>query len=228
MPKHLKPLILGALLALLLLTISIQPAYAWTQLKTTFDSDGNPNCGRNSSLPCILWQEPPNTSITIYAYMDPSIQSTLWDDAIQLGFTSYNGVLAWNPYMQECLTVGCGPTTYLKGPIPCQFFARTNTDAFLSAPFYTGSYWKAYITGGTVTFNDQVSWNTQWMWVTFDENHGLCNGLKADIREVSAHETGHLQGLGHTKHSPALMETGPQNFWTVQSDDVAGLQYIYG
>ncbi len=227
-PKHLKPLILGALLALLLLVLSIQPAYAWTWLKTTWDADGNPYCGRSSSLPCILWQEPYHYSITIYAYMDPSIQSTLWDDAIQIGFDSFNSPTtnAWNPYIYECLTAGCGPVTYLKGGIRCDYYALTNQ--FLSTPFNTGSYWKAYITGGTVTFGSHVTWNTSWYFTTYDENNPPCTGLNADIREVSAHETGHIQGLGHTNHTPAIMRTGPQMIDTVQSDDIAGLQYIYG
>ncbi len=202
------------------------PAHAWTWLKTTFDANGNPNCGTSSSLPCIMWQEPPNTSITIHAYMDPSIQSPQWDQAIQLGFNSFNGAPAWNPYMQECLTAGCGPVTYKKGPIDCMFYAQT--DHNLSASFNTGSYWKAYITGGKVTFGSHVSWNTQLIWATWSDLNPPCTGLKADIRVVSAHETGHVQGLGHTGHSPAIMRTGPLNYWTIQSDDVAGLQYIYG
>lgn len=56
-----------------------------------------------------------------------------------------------------------------------------------------------------------------------------CNasGGTCDARTVVAHEMGHSEGLGHTGHSPALMMSGETCCYTLQGDDIAGLQAIY-
>ncbi len=231
MKQRVRPLLLGASislsLSLSLLILTIQPVYAWTWLRNNFDTGGTVYCGSSSSLPCILWQEPNYTSISIYAYINPSIHSATWDSAIQLGFDSFNSAPAWNPYMYECFTAGCGPVTYKKATIDCHDYATTETTPYLSPPFQANGYWTAYITGAVVTFGAHVSWNTSYIWTTFSDEVPLCTGLQADIRVVATHETGHVVGLGHTTHSPAAMRTGPHNYYTLQSDDIAGLQYIY-
>jgi len=48
----------------------------------------------------------------------------------------------------------------------------------------------------------------------------------ADGRKVAGHETGHVSSMGHTSYT-ALMHQGPENFYLLQSNDVAGLQAIY-
>jgi len=50
--------------------------------------------------------------------------------------------------------------------------------------------------------------------------------VQADGRKVATHETGHLMSLGHTSYT-AEMHQGPGNFYSLQSNDIQGLQAIY-
>ncbi len=179
-------------------------------------------------MPCLMWQEPHYTSINIYAYMDPGLQDSYnFVTAIQIAFNSFNSAPAWNPYMYQCFTPGCGPVTYQKGWTDCTFSALTRPTNY-STPFHTSSrdQWNAYITSVTVTFTSQVSWNNQLIWQGYNPEMP-CQGLKADGRAVATHKTGHVVGLGHTDNAPAIMREGAVNYYMLQPDDINGLQYIY-
>ncbi len=85
-----------------------------------------------------------------------------------------------------------------------------------------GGYY-AFTSSTAVTFNNSSgsSWNNTLTW--WDD--GVC-AFQADGRKVATHETGHTQSLGHTGNT-AVMHQGPENFYTLQADDIAGLQAIY-
>ncbi len=62
---------------------------------------------------------------------------------------------------------------------------------------------------------------------------GHCN-VSADAKKVTAHETGHVIGLGHTWKTnpdgspyPSIMHEGAVPWNTLQSDDIAAVQGIY-
>ncbi len=66
-------------------------------------------------------------------------------------------------------------------------------------------------------FSDQVTWN-----------HSLTyNTFVADSRKVTTHEMGHVEALGHTGFT-AVMHTGAESFYKPQSNDIDGIQAIYG
>jgi len=73
------------------------------------------------------------------------------------------------------------------------------------------------IASSNVYFNSNVIWNHSY---TYD-----CGD--ADSRNVATHELGHVNALGHTSYN-AVMKQGGETFWTPQSNDILGLQAIYG
>lgn len=49
-----------------------------------------------------------------------------------------------------------------------------------------------------------------------------------DIQRVVLHETGHLLGMAHSSVSTAIMNAYINNSYTLQPDDIAGIQALYG
>ncbi|WP_456377487.1 matrixin family metalloprotease [Thiolapillus sp.] len=59
----------------------------------------------------------------------------------------------------------------------------------------------------------------------------IYNGLsqsRFDFRRVALHELGHTLGLDHEESNPAIMAPTIGNIYTLQADDIAGLQTLYG
>jgi predicted Zn-dependent protease len=65
--------------------------------------------------------------------------------------------------------------------------------------------------------NTEISWDSS----------NLYGKLEADGIKVATHEAGHLLGLGHTGHSPAIMRQGQVSYESAQPDDFNGLWSIY-
>ncbi len=53
-------------------------------------------------------------------------------------------------------------------------------------------------------------------------------GVGYDFLTVATHEIGHALGLGHSEVEGALMYTDYQGINTLQEDDIAGIQFLYG
>jgi hypothetical protein len=226
----------GGGLAMVLSALSLQPGLAWTENFTSFDYDGNPYCGQVSAYnpsthrgPCLFWQEPHNTSITIQAYLNPALNLGYYDfnPAVTRAFTDINAVPNWGPYMSACYTNNCAanaPGNYSTGSQPCYVYGTT-TYSGLSASEYTttnGIGWYQFEQYIPVVFNSYASgWNNNLYYATYMN----CD-FAADGRKVATHESGHVQGLGHTLNT-AVMHQGPEAFYALQSDDVAGLKAIY-
>lgn len=66
----------------------------------------------------------------------------------------------------------------------------------------------------------------------FDEDEGwVVNRTGVDYFTVAAHEFGHALGLGHSEIRQALMApfyTGYNPNFELNSDDIAGIQALYG
>ena len=117
------------------------------------------------------------------------------------------------------------------GSLPCTTLGITEV-YYDSTAVHWGynAYWKdwewyAFITNAATTFNSSVIWNSSLDW-TFTS----CSNEHADGIETATHESGHVQGLGHTGHKAimypvASYATTP--FETLQGDDVSGIIGIY-
>ena len=69
-----------------------------------------------------------------------------------------------------------------------------------------------------IFFNDAESWDI------YDGNARA----SFDFKRVALHELGHSLGLGHEESNPAIMQPTIGNTYTLQADDIAGLQSLYG
>jgi hypothetical protein len=215
--------------------LSMQVADAYTQVVNNYPN--NPvDCGGSTSWPCLYWQEPNNTVITLNAYLDPSLNQTYYNFApilTNITFPNFNQAPAYNPNFSACSTPSCGTIVYQAGPIDfCGSTGVTTTGAtrLTAGPvFWQNNQYNAYLlkaANSQVTqFNTYVTWNSSYDW-SFK-----CSGIdlyvNADGRKVAGHETGHESSLGHTGFAGQLMLQGAVNVNTLQSNDIAGLKHIY-
>lgn len=223
-----------ALSVALLASIVPASALAWTQEINEYDNGGTYMCGTKQSEPCLYWQEPHYTSITIHAYEDPSLKTLnglggSYDMTATLPnvFNDFNAVPYYFPYLYQCSnnTSGCGPITYNTGVLNCGTLAQTAYGSY-STPKNNGEWYAFFPTGGNsrqVTFNTTVTWNH-----SLYDQFWTCTNNNADGQEVADHETGHIMSLGHTGYTTAIMYPYVQGKYdTLQSNDKAGLAAIY-
>jgi hypothetical protein len=89
--------------------------------------------------------------------------------------------------------------------------------------------------GGTLAFTEtpisdgwRIRFCDEWTW---DDGPSTI-GVRWDIQSVMAHEYGHALGLGHSTVSSATMapsgSAGQTVLRSIESDDIAGIQCIYG
>lgn len=225
--KHVRLLtrLVPAILAIWMIMVTVQTAFAWTHLRNHFDS--NPSdftCGYDDTVPCLYWPEPNHVSTMLNASYDTSLGNI---GPAHYNFTS-SGVLsnslgywnqvqgAFNPLISNCNFSGCVDAVhYISGDLGAFIWAATDTGDFGSVQFANGQYY-AIMNSATTTFNTEVSWNNNFQYAT----------LQADGRKVATHETGHIECLGHTSHV-AIMQQGDVRFFQPQADDINAMQSIY-
>lgn len=82
---------------------------------------------------------------------------------------------------------------------------------------------------GSATEETDTLFNTAYTWNSY---RGVLHSGVQDFRRVAIHEFGHTLGLDHPdeagQHVTAIMNSAESNTDTVQLDDVAGVQSLYG
>lgn len=209
----------------------IPSALAWTHLENRFDDTNGADyaCG-TQAYPCLYWAEPNGGSSTQHACVTNALENSLpggynFKPAIQLAMDEWNAAPALNPYL--IITVdnvslpSCGqvPIVYFAGVMPNGWYGATSNGWNNAANPVNGQYY-GIMNEAQVEFNVNVTYNNSFVW----------GPQNADGRVVAVHETGHVEGLGHTHHLPAIMAPNPstgQHYYTLQADDIAGIQAIY-
>jgi hypothetical protein len=89
----------------------------------------------------------------------------------------------------------------------------------------TYSWWS----GGTLVDSDIVFWDGSFRFFTGTSGCGGSNA--AYMEDIAAHEFGHALGLNHSSATGATMNPGystcSQAFRTLETDDIAGMAYLY-
>ncbi|MEO6993562.1 MAG: immunoglobulin domain-containing protein [Lacunisphaera sp.] len=80
-----------------------------------------------------------------------------------------------------------------------------------------------------------IIFNAAYKWDSYPGNLiGLNGNYTYDIRRVALHELGHALGLNHPdlatppQYVSAIMNSATSNIYTLQPDDIAGAQFLYG
>ncbi|ESO13169.1 hypothetical protein HELRODRAFT_62740, partial [Helobdella robusta] len=110
------------------------------------------------------------------------------------------------------------------------FYQTSNQKANIQIGFYRGDHGDGdsfdgrgnvlahafFPQDGNLHFDDDESWSA--------------DSSGTNLRQVAAHEIGHIIGLGHTRDSKAVMYAyyTYRNNFQLQPDDVAGVRQIYG
>ena len=122
-------------------------------------------------------------------------------------------------YMYPSLNAtGClDSTSYSIGDLGYAVYGQTPYGNIGSVQHSSQYY--AVMSGNGTIFNssNNISWN----------NNLVFSDTQADGRKVATHETGHMEGLGHTLHNPAIMRQGTVTYYALQSDDISGLATQY-
>jgi len=224
----------AALIGAILVTVAAAgPALGWSQLYNNYP--GSPsNCSNADPYLCIKWPRLANgQSITVWVFRDLSLQDdphvNLYQDAYD-GFTRWNAVPANEPFLKNS-TSFAGSTGYY-GP------SGYGTVVFrddLGCNGILGSTWVPTFASDThtipffqTTMNSSARFDhTLDFHVTGTPDPECPEIAWADSRKVVTHEEGHGLGLGHSGLT-AIMKQGATTYFTIQTDDVSGLQAIYG
>jgi hypothetical protein len=200
--------LVGLLAALSLLVPS--GTFAWTQLFNNYP--GSPtSCNDIYPYYCVEWLLVGGSSSTVVIFLDPSLTSANLnlDTDTRSAINQWHLVCAMNPILQTGSGVNAQIVVARGSLDDPSAWAETRVIRSQSSPYV--------IVSADTTFNTLVTWNHSY---TYDVTH-------ADSRKVATHELGHAEGLGHTGYT-AVMHQGAMSFWTVQTNDIQGMQAVYG
>ena len=144
--------------------------------------------------------------------------NTSWNSAVSPALDLWNqvmGSLQVNRVMNSTAPIVSGDRINSMS-FGSTFFGHTFGSGTLAVTYYSYS-------GSTMTEADIV-FNTAQPWDSYRGN--LRSAF--DIQRVALHESGHLLGLAHSSVSTAIMNAYINNSYTLQADDIAGIQSLYG
>lgn len=202
--------IVAAVMGLALALAAATPVFAWTQLFNNYP--GNPtSCDNSPGYPCLAWPKVGSKSSTVHVYLDPSLTQA----NLNLDTDVNNSIYQWH------IICAANPILLVGSPVIAQYlisrgttqdptsWAETSVVALNSAPHV--------IVESDTTFNSLVTWDHSFNYDVY----------LADSRKVATHELGHGEGLGHTGYT-AIMHQGAESFWVPQTNDIQGMQHVYG
>jgi hypothetical protein len=217
------------LLAALAVVVMAPAAGAYTQEYNIYPS----TCGTFPN-DCIAWPRLANgQSSTTHVFLTSSLGSITTVDMGQDvldSFGRWNAAPSNEPWLVQS-TAMSNSTGYSLGS-PTYIYV----DAGLADSVYAQtSTWTKYQLGiGSddpviVSFQIEISSTIRWNH-SFDFTCHMTGDdcvYWADSRKVTIHEEGHGMGMGHSG-ATAIMKQGATTYYTLQTDDINGIQHIYG
>jgi predicted Zn-dependent protease len=158
------------------------------------------------------------TASNLFAKFNAKWSTATWQDAILTAAQTWAAQANINFDVVSDNGTTSGQGNYQQGD-PGMGDIRIGGYGFVSNAVLAGTYYPPsannYSIAGDMNFNTNETFNT--------------NGSNYDLQTVALHEFGHALGLGHSTYSTAAMwgyyTTKKQ---TLSSDDIAGIQAIYG
>ena len=148
---------------------------------------------------------------------------------LQDGSANWNAAVApalgmWNQVMGRIQLNGV-----MNSSAPVSQGDHVNSLAFASS-FFGMSFGSntlaitGYSYSGSTMIEADTLFNTAWTW---DSYRGPLQSA-VDIQRVALHEVGHAIGLNHSSAAGSIMNPSVGNQYTLSSDDIAGIQALYG
>jgi len=146
--------------------------------------------------------------------------NTSWNSAVAPALDAWNGVIGgmqFGKVMDSTVSLARGDR-FNSMAFSSTVFGQTFGSNTLAVTYY--SYSGSTFLEADILFNTAISW---------DSYRGSL-GSSQDIQRVALHESGHALGLDHssTGSPPPIMNAYVTNTYTLQPDDIAGAQSLYG
>lgn len=148
--------------------------------------------------------------------------------ALEAGFQAWNDASGVDYSYDGCTSKGRGSVINGSGD------AEPDGDSIVTWiesgwPYPAGTIaitWTYFFEDGEIGEADMLMNGDDFSWTTSSA------GGETDVQSIAAHEAGHYLGLGHTNVTDATMfatvDQGETSKRTLDADDIAGAQHIYG
>ena len=144
--------------------------------------------------------------------------NTSWNSAVAPALDAWNGVIGgmqFGKVMNSTVSLARGDR-FNSMAFSSTVFGQSFGSNTLAVTYY--SYSGSTFLEADILFNTAISW---------DSYRGSLRSSQ-DIQRVALHESGHALGLDHSSAANAIMNAYVSNLYTLQSDDIAGAQSLYG
>ena len=144
--------------------------------------------------------------------------NTSWNSAVSPALDMWNqvmGSLQLGRVMDSTAPIISGDRVNSMS-FGAKFFGQSFGSNTLAVTYY--SYSGSTMTEADIVFNTAQSW---------DSYRGPLQSA-VDVQRVALHELGHLLGLAHSSVSTAIMNAYVNDSYALTSDDIAGIQSLYG
>ena len=144
--------------------------------------------------------------------------NTSWNSAVAPALDQWNAVIGgmqFGKVMNSTVSLARGDR-FNSMAFSSSVFGQSFGSNTLAVTYY--SYSGSTFLEADILFNTAISW---------DSYRGSLRSSQ-DIQRVALHESGHALGLDHSSVGTPIMNAYVTNTYTLQSDDIAGAQSLYG
>ena len=170
-----------------------------------------------------FWDQPTAT-LNANLTNPPDLPATRWEDAFKVAADRWNDTTGFQFVVDTTTTRDpCDSPNDVAPGNGVKFAAQSCTGEFGESTLAVTHTWYNDVTNFIV--QSGIVFNSNRTWGIYDTPH---SAFQVDFRRVAVHELGHVMGLGHEQIAPAIMAPIIGNLIAPTSDDIAGIQSLYG